>query len=325
MAHNMNPDGNLNVMSDIPTTISPPSLLMSSSSTYVPSQSSDPIHSPPIPYTTTTPAPAPSSVSSRPPKRHVRPRATTDEEKRVRLEQRKLANRTAAKQSRERQKQAIEKAREENERLKQENSQLVARLANLEQRMQAIESTNCMDQILKQEEGIISTHQPARPMKTPEQQCPMIPLSVNSPQPRPVHFPPHSTLTLQARVLVAALQILIHSFTLLNFRMPLNQLLMTLRFSRQLRLHQYNKTLRYSSQWLNPLHGYATPNLEDLSGAIRRSAFIHRGNNKSLALTRHQRMGKDWLRMVRRHERRRGKENFIRLIIKKKHGKHMTM
>src|SRR5208282_4547376 len=173
MAENMDIiAGNLAGMTDIPTTISPPSLLMStSSSTYIPSPTSAPIPPPPLPSTTTSNPSSSTSVISRPPKRHVRPRATTDKEKQERLEERKLANRTAAKQSRERQKQAMEEALRENERLKQENSKLLTRLTNLEQRMQEMESQQNKRRRLN-EEGGSSTHQPARPMSTTEQQCP---------------------------------------------------------------------------------------------------------------------------------------------------------
>jgi hypothetical protein len=189
----------LTAMSDIPATISPPSLLMSSTSPPPPttttikaanatsfaSPSAAPIIPPPPPLSTRSSIVTP-SVISRPTKRHVRPRATTEEEKLVRLEERKLANRTAAKLSRERQKQVMDQALRENERLKQENADLLARLTNLEQRMQAIEqqqeqrlvgveSNADVVPMLVDDEGSL-THQSARqmyPLPPTEPQCPI--------------------------------------------------------------------------------------------------------------------------------------------------------
>src|SRR5271156_5830350 len=138
------------------TTISPTSLQVSSSSTTL-------IISASIP-----PTPLPSSIpnpTGRPPKRILRPRASNEIEKATRLQERKLANRTAAKQSRERQKQAMQEAQRENDRLKQENEQLLARLANLEQRMEVLESTHPTDTVnLGGESGAVvegPTHLPA--------------------------------------------------------------------------------------------------------------------------------------------------------------------
>src|SRR5271154_5580616 len=128
MADKLLPVGNMDGVSEIPTTVGPQSLLLSNSSHFLHTSNSAPIPAPPVPNTILL---AP-SVISRPPKRYVRPRATTESEKRVRLEERKEANRTAAKQSRERQKVAMDEALRENERLTKENTQLLSRLSNLE-------------------------------------------------------------------------------------------------------------------------------------------------------------------------------------------------
>ena len=307
--------GDLSEMSDIPTTISPPSLLLSPTSSYPsPSTSSAPIPAPPIPSNTTSS----SSVISRPPKRHVRPRATTDQEKQQRLEERKLANRTAAKQSRERQRQAMEQALRENERLREENSNLLKRLTNLEQRMQEIEASRTATT----REGITSTHQPARPMKSiTEPQCPTIPLVQNSTPSTPIQS--HSNLA-QTRILVYALQILMHSFVLsMTFPhlIPLN--LLTSQFS-----HQHKKMQHLCSHpWMNLFSGYATPSLEqDLSGAIRRSGIVQqRSRVKSIVLGAPRRMQReDFLSRVRGSSdgARRRNANYVRLIIKK--GKRMN-
>jgi hypothetical protein len=310
--------GNIDEMSNLPTTISPPSLLLPSASSFNSSPTSAPIPPPPLPSSTST---SPSSVISRPPKRHVRPRATTEKEKETRLKERKAANRAAAKLSRERQKRAMEEALRENERLKEENSNLLQRLTNLEKRMQEIESSSSMTR-----EGNTPTHQPARPMKNkPEPQCP-IPSPVNSPM---THS--HSNLA-QTRILVYALQILMHSFVLsLNFPIPIlspSLSTTTSHFSHKHRSVQpLHMRIQHSSQWRNPCRpGYATPNLEDLSGAIRRSGFIQqRGRVKSNVRTTTRMASGDFLRrVIHRHDggRQRGKANFIRLIIKK--GKRMN-
>lgn len=315
--------GNIDEMSDLPTTVSPPSLLLSSASSFNLPPTSAPIPAPPIPSSTST---SPSSVISRPPKRHVRPRATTEKEKEIRLKERKAANRTAAKLSRQRQKQTMEDALRENEKLKEENSKLLQRLTNLEKRMQEIESSSSSSSSSIKREGNTPTHQPARPMKNkPEPQCP-IPSLVN---PSMTHS--HSNLA-QTRILVYALQILMHSFVLsLNFRIPTpNPFLSTTtsHFSHKHHsVHPPHKRIQHSSQWRNPCHpGYATPNLEDLSGAIRRSGFIQqRGRVKSNVRTTTRVASGDFLRrVIHRHggERQRGKANFIHLIIKK--GKRMN-
>src|SRR5947207_1244562 len=197
--------GNIGGMTDIPATVSPPALLMStssSSSTYIPSPTSAPIPPPPLPTSTTTSTSSSlSSVISRLPKRLVRPRATTEEEKQARLEERKHANRAAAKQSRERQRQAMEEALKENERLKQENQQPLTRLTNLEERMQEMESQQQNKRRRLNEDGGSSTHQPARPMSTTEPQCPT-PFPI---QQRPAYSTTPSSVP-QTRILVYALQ-----------------------------------------------------------------------------------------------------------------------
>jgi Basic region leucine zipper len=290
MANNMVPVGNGMEVTDIPKTISPPSLHISSSS-YLSTATSAPIPPPPIPSITTT------TTLSPPPKRYVRPRATTTEEKQSRFEERKIANRTAAKQSRERQKQAIEDAQRENDRLKEENSQLLSRLANLEQRMQVLESKRPGNK----------THQSARPMIT-EQQCPhSLILSRNTPR-----FP----LSLeQSRIMVYALQILIHSFAIsMVYRIRLRNFL-TFQSSLRMRRDSTFHKACYRSSLMGSLLGYATPNLYDLCGALR-DRLVARGVGKS---TLRNRFGKDWLRMVRR----RGRRECIRLIVKKKSGKRI--
>jgi hypothetical protein len=302
----------------IPTTVAPTSLLISPSA-YVPPATSAPIPPPPLPSTST----ALPSIISPPAKRSIRSRATTEEEKQQRLEERKMANRTAAKLSRERQKQTMEEAQRENDRLKRENAQLHARLARLEERMAQLESETHNQAGPRENETSSSTHQPARPMSptttttTTEQQCPMSLVAPTSSM-----TPRYSSLTLmQMRMVVYVLRILMHSFALsVRFRMPFTQFPMTLQSSRPSR-SVIHKTFRRSSRWMNVFRGYATPNLRDLRGATRSSVTL-RGRVKScMTQIRTRQVGKDWLRMVRRDGHRRGKTECIRLIIKKKIGK----
>src|SRR5271170_1930126 len=139
MAHNLAATmdcGNINVASDMPSTVSPHSLLIppsSSTSTYM-SSNSAPIPPPPHIPSTTFSTLSPAAVISRPPhKRYVRPRATTEAEK--------------------------------EHSLKEENTDLRTRIATREQRMQALESQPRQTPA-KHEEGETSvpTHQSARPM-----------------------------------------------------------------------------------------------------------------------------------------------------------------
>lgn len=312
--------GNLAGMANIPTTVTPSLLMSTSSSCCIPSPASAPIPPPPIPSTPTSIPSSSTSVISRPLKRHVRPRATTDKEKEERLEERKLANRAAAKQSRNRQKQAMEEALKENERLKQENSNLLTRLTNLEQRMQEMESQQNKRRRIN-EEGGSSTHQPARQMSTTEPQCPT-PF-------RKQQRPTYSNLPLnlrQTRVIVYALQMLMHSFVLsLNFPTPLlNYFLLsatTLPSSRQHRSVILKRNRLSSLQWMSLLHGYATPNRNDLSGAIGSAMLQRRNRVKSSSITSRRMVGKDWLNLVRRQGRRENGK-YIRLIIKR--GKRMN-
>lgn len=318
MANSMIPMDNLESMTDIPTTVSPPSLIISPSS-YPIHISSAPIPSPPLPVTATA---TKSSAKARPLKRFVRPRATTEDEKQRRLQERKVANRTAAKHSRERQKIAMEGALQENERLKQENAELLARLARLEQRMQAIESSHIEQQQQQRQleaREVKSTHLPARSMSK-EQQCPIPLASSSTPSATPAsrQCSRTSRLTLaQTRLVVYALQILMHSFALsVMFRIPLTRFPTTSSFSQPhhsaILLH---KRLQHSShQWMPAHLGSATPNLHDLRGAIR-SAFTLKGRVKSMVNPTRTRAGKEWLRMVRRQQ---GKGEYIRLIVKKK-------
>ena len=288
-------------VNDAPTTVTPTSLLMPLGF-QLPSGQSTPV-------TATT-----HSVISRP-KRHVRPRATTDEEKHTRSEERKIANRNAAKHSRDRQKQAMEEAQHENDRLKQENNDLHTRLNNLEQRMRAMEM-RCLDQ------GITSTHQPARQMLEPQCPIPRSPPATSHTQhlrtPMSICSMSHSAGSTQHLwAAVYALQILMHSFSLsITYQMPLMQFL-TLQYSRQRRLRDHKRIPR-SFQWMG-LPGYATPNHVDLRGAIRGPML--RGRMKFVRPQ--QTRVKDLQRHVTR-ERRRGKSACIRLIVKKKSGKRMN-
>ena len=311
MAQNMALDRNINVASDVPSTVSPHALLIPSSpSTYMSKPHSAPV--PPVPVSSTvSPTPSlPPSVISRPPKRYVRPRATTEEEKEQRLKERKLANRTAAKQSRNRQKQAMEQAQLENDFLRQDNADLRSRIASLEQRMQALESQRQTPAIITTKgDTSVSTHQSARPMSSsnPEPQCPTL-------------IPP-SRLT-QTRLVVYALQILMHSFVLsLTFPHLLppqstwTRLITSFNhFSQQPQQRQplmETQKSRLSSRWILAQTGYATPNRDDLSGAIRSAGRLRAERQMRLRV-----LGKQSLRMVRRDSRTR-KGACIRLIIKK--------
>lgn len=335
----------INVASDLPSTVSPHSLLIPPSSSTAPymstSPNSAPIPAPPNISTSRSASVSPAkTVISRPAKRYVRPRATSDEEKEQRLKERKLANRTAAKLSRDKQKHAMEQARLENDRLKSENADLRSRIATLEQRMQALESqhqrqptppvteTEAAAAVVGQEETqtSVSTHQSARPMY-PEPQCPTT----------LVLFPTFSSpqrLT-QTRLVVYALQILMHSFVLsltflphllphqtstwtrwISSFHPFSPLSTPPHRQRQRSMTQrwtMTKTSRLSSRWMLAQTGYATPNRDDLSGAVIRSAGMSRGEERRMRL---RMLGKESLRMVRR-DGRRDKGSCIRLIIKK--------
>jgi len=302
----------------MPSTVSPHSLLIPTSTYMSSSPNSAPIPPPPRITSTFSPTPPvpPTTVISRPSKRYVRPRATTESEKEQRLKERKVANRTAAKQSRDRQKQAMEQAQLENDHLKKENADLRTRIATLEQRMQALESqrqTPVTSTIKLEEEGkSVSTHQSARPM-SPEPQCPTL-----------VPSSSHLRLT-QTRIVVYALQILMHSFVLsLNF--PPQLLPQTtwtrwissfhpcsLQPRRRRQSTTVTKTSRTFSRWMLAQTGYATPNRDDLSGAISGGAGMLRGGDRRWRL---RMLGKESLRMVRR-DGRKGKGACIRLIIKK--------
>src|SRR5208282_2717228 len=151
-----------------------------------------------------------------------------------------------------------------------------------------------------EEEGS-STHQPARPMSTTEPQCPTPFLQQQ--QSRPYSTTP-STLQ-QTRILVYALQILMHSFVLsLNFPTPLlNHFLLsatTFPYSHQHRSVIHKRNRLFFLQWMSLLHGYATPNRNDLSGAIRSAMVLRRDRVKSSSITTRRMVGKDLLRLVRR-------------------------
>jgi hypothetical protein len=256
-----------------------------------------------------TPPSPESTVISRPTKRHVRPRAATEAEKQTRAKERKEANREAAKHSRNRQKQAMEDAQHENDRLSQENKALHARLANLEQRMQEMESR-------RQEKGNTSTHQPARPMIV-EPQCPNSPCTMTSLLPRPTS--PCLTSRVQIWAAMYVLQMWMHSFALsVASRIPLTQVLTKFQYSRRQRLRDHKRNL-FSRQWMGHI-GYATPNHVDSRGAIKSPMLRER--MKTLARPRRT-WGKDLLRLVRREQKQGKSGRFIRLIVKKA-GKRMN-
>ena len=310
-----------------PTTITPASLQFPSQAVQTPS----PPILPPSTSTMDIDAPIP-SVQSRPNKRYVRPRATTDEEKHTRAEERRLANRNAAKNSRERQKQALEQAQIENDRLTQENNDLHLRLANLEARMTAEEQR-------RQKWGnTTTTHQPARqmslPMKTTEQQCPSPPTTPTQQTTSPIsviqrptsqQISPISLLGLSAqqmRVMMFVMRMLMHSFALsVAFRMPWNpHFLANLHSSLQTRLERNKRQLPFSSTGRRH-PGYATPNLSDLSGApgLR---LLRRDRAKAFVQPARRVMAKELQRRIRKESRGR-KGICIRLIVKKKSGKRM--
>lgn len=290
---------------------------------------SAPIPSPPNPSNTSSP-----TIISPPAKRFVRPRATTDQEKQSRAEERKLANRAAAKISRERQKQAMQQAQRENDLLKEENQSLLARLASLEQRMQVLETrrsgvgspstgsiltpSTTMVNTPSTGDTVLTTHQPARPMKEP--QCP-IPSSIASSQTPQTKY----SASIQTRMIVYILQILMQSFALsITFRIPLttfkeDQRMFRMRLLYSLGIQQMS--IRRSSPWTRQFPGNVTPNQSDLCGAVRDAVTRRRGNVKSILMNpgRHG-VGKDVLRLVHKSGRRiRGK--CIQLIVKKRHGK----
>jgi len=306
------------------TTISPTSLQVSSSSTTL-------IISASIP-----PTPLPSSIpnpTGRPPKRILRPRASNEIEKATRLQERKLANRTAAKQSRERQKQAMQEAQRENDRLKQENEQLLARLANLEQRMEVLESTHPTDTVnLGGESGAVvegPTHLPARLMT--EQQCPTPRLSNTTSQIQPLNPTIRSRRAQDMRIAVFILRILMHSFVL-----SMNLIHCPLLMDSYLHLQQRrqvpmtlisNPCLRKLPLFTlrkRPFLGSATPDLRDSSGA-NRNGFVRRRFKEMVTSVRMGRSRKELLRRVQRVRRdvKRSKGECIRVIIKRKFHRHM--
>jgi len=255
-------------------------------------------------------------------KRYVRPRAKDEQEKHSRLEERKIANRTAAKASRERQKQAMELAQQENDRLKAENNALLERLATLEQRVQTMEERNKTQHTridrprkgdtdarqMMQERGEIDatggweqTYQPARPMML-DQQC-------------PVRRPP---FPLNLGIVVYALRILMHSFAL--------SMVMKTHLERRRGMGMTTRGLRtgsnsHSFPWIR-FPGDATLNSLNLSGA-RRNEGSRRMNGKAVLnpLVVHRiHTAKEFLRRVRRDDNntiRKGERTHIRLIVKK--------
>jgi len=303
---------------NVPGTICPP--LLHSTQTIASNTS------PPLPTSTALPPVdiSPAATTFRPlMKRYVRPRAKDEQEKHSRLQERKIANRTAAKASRERQKQAMELAQQENDRLKAENNALLERLATLEQRVQTMEESTTQhtrgDRPRKgdtnarqtmQERGEIEatggweqTYQPARPMML-DQQC-------------PVRRPP---FPLNLGIVVYALQILMHSFAL--------SMVMKTHLERRRGMCMTTRGLRtgsnsHSSPWIR-FPGDATLNSLNLSGA-RGNEVSRRMNGKSVLnpLVVHRiHTAKEFLRRVRRDNnntirRRKGERTHIRLIVKK--------
>ena len=301
---------------NIPGTICPPLL----HSTHTPQQTISSNTNPPLP-TSTALSPvdiSPAATPSRPlMKRYVRPRAKDEEEKHSRLQERKIANRTAAKASRERQKQAMELAQQENDRLKAENNALLDRLATLEQRVQTMEESTTQHtrgdtdaRQMMQEKGEIEatggweqTYQPARPMML-DQQC-------------PVRRPP---FPLNLGIVVYALRILMHSFAL--------SMVMKTHLERRRGMGMTTRGLRTGSNSHSfpriRFPGDATLNSLNLSGA-RRNEGSRRMNGKSVLnpLVVHRiHTAKEFLRRVRRDDnntirRRKGERTHIRLIVKK--------
>ena len=314
-----------------PTLVNMPTLPSSLSATVAP------IPTPSIPTPSSIPLSPAASIISRPTKRYVRPRAKTDQEKKSRLEERKLANRAAAKQSRERQKKAMEEAQRENEQLKQENQALLARLASLEQRMALLESggqdiatpspttsppsnTTATTPATSATGDFLSmTHQPARLVTEP--QCP-IPMLTTSPSTRQQT----SLTSTQATTIAYILQTLMQSLMLsIAFRIPLTSFSQDQRTFHSRLLYSFQtlqmKTMR-RSLWMQSSLGNATPNLFDLRGA-RRGAVVSRSNVKSILLRssgQRRVIGKDVLRLVNK-SRLHNNGSCIRLIVKKKNGK----
>lgn len=304
---------------EVPGTICPPLLLASN----VP-QAVTAIGQPPLPGPSTSSTVSPASVGeSRPLKRYIRPRAKDEEEKQSRLQERKIANRSAAKASRQRQKQALEAAQLENDRLKEINSSLLDRLASLEQRVVSMEERRTEEkkrneEMLKEREGkgenvatgrMEQTYQPARPIML-DQQCPV----------------PSLRSHLNLGTVVYALQILMHSFALsMVLKMQLERGGIRVRnleaaASRRLGM---NGTNMFSPWMVFP--GDATPNSLNLSGALR-NEISRRRNVKSHIHTpvRRGQITKEILRRVRTNTRKK-RSGCIQLVIKRKgSGKRMN-
>ncbi len=259
---------------EVSGTICPPLLLASN----VP-QTATAIAQPPQPGPSTSSTVSPASVGvSRPLKRYIRPRAKDEEEKQSRLQERKIANRSAAKASRERQKQALEAAQLENDRLKEINSSLLDRLASLEQRVGSMEERRTKERKRNEEMlqerkakeenvatgGMEQTCQPARPTML-DQQCPV----------------PSLRSHLNLRTVVYALQILMHSFALsmvLKMQLEREGIRMRNLEAAANRRQRMNGTNIYSPWMVFP--GDATPNSLNSSGALR-NAISRRRNAKS--------------------------------------------
>lgn len=293
---------------DVPSTISPPLLY----STNIPQTVAA------LPFATTTqPSVQTSPGTVRSLKRYVRPRAKDEAEQHSRAEERKIANRTAAKASRERQKQAMEAAQQENDLLKAENNALLERLASLEQRVQTMEQNKPKNTNSGKGEGVAEgrvvtqgrgmeeqTYQPARPIML-DQQCP-VPL-----------LPSHLNLA----TVVYALQMLMHSFALsMVLKAHLERRGMGGRMRglsvRRPAVVRGMKANTYSP-WILRFPGDATPNSLNLSGALSNEASRRMNVKSSINPTVVRQTSKDFLHRVRR-DRRRGGKACIRLIVKKK-------
>lgn len=300
-------------LTDVPGTICPPLLLTSNVQQTVTANAQPAVQ----PGISTSSIVSPASLGvSRPLKRYVRPRAKDDEEKQSRLEERRIANRSAAKASRERQKQTLEAAQLENDRLKAINNSLLDRLASLEQRVISMEERRTEErkrneEIMRERKargekvapgGMEQTYQPARPIML-DQQCPV----------------PSLRSHLNLGTVVYALQMLMHSFALsmvLKMQLERRGIRAGIREAAASRRVGTNGTNMYSPWTVFP--GDATPNSLNLSGAFR-NEFSRRRNVKAHIQTpvRRGQATKEILRRIRTNTRKKSRE-YIQLIIKRK-------
>jgi len=228
----------------------------------------------------------------------------------------------------------MQEAQRENDRLKQENEQLLARLADLEQRMQVLESTHPNDtSSLDAENGVVveegPTHLPARLMT--EQQCPTPRHNNTTCHIQRLNMTMRSRRAQEMRMAVFLLRILMPSFVL-SMNLIHCPLLMEsylhLQQKRQLPTNSIsNPCLRIVPPFIlrkRPFLGSATPDLRDSRGASR-NRFVRRGVKEMVASVRMGRSRKELLRRVQRVRKdvKRSKGECIRVIIKRKFHKHM--